>query len=311
MPSLNQRNSQLLGALGLLGGALRDNKFGDDKPKGEHAAGKERDQTKFFEKQNDVRVSIRQYGIEKPNLTYVRLGIPKMMEDAAIPDVKAIAKEVTLRAERVNQPGIQLVTSNVRRYGVGPTEKKPFTAQTGDINISFIGDARGVIHQFFYIWMNGIVNAYNIPDLVGVKDIFGKYPYEVEYFYNYRIPIEILLYDEERQEISTIVLHNAFPIAMGEIQRDWASINDLVRINVTFAYSHWSYGNKKLLGLSAPTRETLASQKSSLIDIALKGMTAIQAISSIKRPQNVNDILNVVNTGSTLLSSFLPRGIDY
>lgn len=305
MANLNERNSQILGLLGLMGGIMRDNKFYDNKPKGKHASKQE----SFFDKSERTRTTIRKYGIEKPSLTYARItGMPKMFSKIA--DAETLMRHVTLRAERVTQPGLQLATSGIRRYGVGPVEKKPFSAATTDVNISFIGDARGVIHQFFYVWLNGIVNAYNLPDGAGERDIFGKLPYEVEYRSDYRSTIDLIMYDEERLEINQIRLHNAYPIAVGEIQRDWAGINDLVRVNVSFAFTHWSYtGN--LLAISEPSMETLASQKSSFIDSAIKGLSGLQAITAIKRPQNVNDILNVVNTGSTLLSAFLPMGPGY
>lgn len=306
MANLNERNQQILGYLGILGGAFRDNKFGDGTPKGKHASA----QAQFYDASENARITIRKYGIEKVNLTYVRVGVPNMFMQGKVNDPLSLAKEVNFRAERVNQPGIQLATSSVRRYGVGTIEKRPFAAMTNDINVSFIGDARGVIHQYFYVWMNGIVNAYNMPDGSAEKDIFDKFPGEVEYANDYRTTVEVVMYDEERKLINTVKLYNAYPIAVGDIQRDWSGVNDLVRVNVTFAYSHWAYSGN-LLEISEPTRETLASQKTSLIDSAMQGMSAIQAISSIKRPQNVNDILNVVNTGSTLLKAFLPRGLNY
>ena len=297
--NLNERNQQILGLLSLAGGAA--NRLFADTPKVKSA------QEQYKSTSDSVRVSLRKFGIQKPSMTYVGLhAVPRMFSVGnRVPDAVELMRQVTLRAERVNQPGIQIATSNVRRYGVGPTEKKPFTSVTNDVNISFIGDSGGVIHQFFYTWLNGVVGSYSLPSGGGQLDIFNKSPFEVEYKDNYKTVIDIITYDEIQNYAGMVRLHNAFPIALGEIQRDWAGVNDLVRVPVTFAYSHWTYEGE-ILKIVEPSRETLASQKTSMFDSVLKGMTAIQALSSIKRPQNVNDVLNVVNSGSTLLSSFLP-----
>lgn len=304
MASLNERNQQILGILSLAGGAARtlglldSQKASDklrDKPNG---AGKIIEQT---------RAGIRKFGIEKPSLTYVGFTPPKIFDDI-VPDAKTIIRElVSLRAERVTTPGVQIATSAVRRYGVGPLERLPHTATFGDMNISFIGDARGVIHQFFYAWMRGIVGFHDTPRLGSSNDsMYGRYPYEVGYRYNYSTPIDIVTYDEIQEKIGTVRLYNAYPIAIGEIGRSWDSVNDLVRIPVTFAYTHWNYTDQLNIQLIEPARTTLAEQNSSLFGDMMKNMTVLQTITAIKRPQNVNDILNVVNTGSTLLKSFLP-----
>lgn len=304
MANLNARNQQILGLLGLINGPATSAL----KSLGAGALGK--DPREGFKKISDeARASVRQYGIEKPSLTYVGFTVPNIFT-RSLPGAKDLyEKVVKMRAERVNQPGVQIMTSNVRRYGVGPTEKKPFTAGFNDINVSFIGDSQGVIHQFFYAWMNGVVRFDDMPSGDSNLDKFNKMPFEVEYRVDYRTTIDIIMYDEVQKKIGTVTLYNAYPIAVGEIQRDWAGINDLVRVNVGFTYSHWAY-TSEILGLKTPTREVPAS-KFSMFGSILTGMNALQAISAVKRPQNVNDVLNVVNTGSTLLKSFLPRTIDY
>lgn len=305
MANLNERNQQILGALSLVGGAANQI-FGLKQTTAEKRA-----QEPFAKASEGTRAGIRKWGIEKPSLTYIGISAPKIFE-GVVPDAKALLSQlITLRAERINQPGIQLMTSNVRRYGVGPLEKKPFSAGFSDANISFIGDARGVIHQFFYAWMNSIVNTENMPHAGASTNAFGSNPFEVAYREDYRTTIDIIVYDEIQQKIGTVKLYNAYPIFLGEIQRDWSGINDLVRIPVTFTYSHWAYDGYLDMQLREPDRTTLASQNSSLFDNIVKGASVLQTISTIKRPQNVNDVLNVVNSGSTLLRSFFPNQINY
>ena len=305
MANLNERNQQILGLLSLMNGPASSllNKATQQQMGPSTKAG-------FKTRSDGARVSVRQFGIEKPSLTYVGFTVPKIFQREKTAQIRTLHdKVVSMRAERVNQPGVQVMTSGVRRYGVGPVEKKPFTANFNDINVSFIGDSQGVVHQFFYAWLNGIVRFDATPGGDSNIDQFNKMPFEVEYKTDYGTTIDIIMYDEVQELIGTVRLHNAFPTAVGEIQRDWAGVNDLVRINVAFTYSHWSYEGD-ILGLKEPTREVPAS-RFSMFGSLLKGMTALQAISSVKRPQSVGDVLSVVNSGATLIRSFLPRTIDY
>jgi hypothetical protein len=305
MASLNDRNQQILGTLGLLGGAANQ-VFGLKQTTSE-----KRSAEPFARASEGVRAGVRKWGIEKPNLTYVGLTPPNLF-GGVVPDAGALLSQlVTLRAERVNQPGIQLMTSSVRRHGVGPLEKKPYSAGFNDVTVSFIGDARGIIHQFFYVWMSAIIGFDNMPQAgVALDSFYGK-PFELSYRDSYKTTIDIVTYDEVQQKIGVVKLYNAYPMFLGEIQRDWSSVNDLVRIPVTFTYSHWAYDGSLELQLREPSRQTLASQNASLFDNVMKGASVLQTITSVKSPRNVNDVLNVVNSGSTLLRSLLPNRLNY
>lgn len=330
----NARNQQILGLLSLVGNGLVNNNFGKVTPQTKDGV----DQTKYLETQKNARASIRRLGIEKPSMTYVQLTPPLIFDrmvdttassggggtaagatepnstivvtgQKAMPDATTWTNEVNFRAERVTQPGIQIATSNSRRYGVGPTVKKPYAAGFNDISVSFIGDSQGIIHQFFYTWMTSIVGVHDLPDIYS-RDIFGKQPYEVEYRDNYKTIMDIIMYDEVQTKISTVRLHDVYPVALGEIQRDWGGVNDLVRVPITFTFSHWTYVGK-ILNMHPVTQSTIAESKKSLLTDVVKGMTALQALTSIKRPQNINDVINVVNSGSTMLQSFYPRRMEY
>lgn len=302
MANLNERNQQILGLLNLAGGSLRG--FGVSK------TSEKKGSSPYARNSEAARAGIRKWGIEKPSMTYIGMTAPAVFSKV-LPDAKAVLEKlITLRAERINQPGIQLATSNVNRYGIGATVKKPYSAAFGDVSISFIGDASGVIHQFFYMWLNSIVATHDVASGGANVDPFLKHPFEVEYRDNYRTTIQIITYDEIQQQIGTISLFNAYPTALGEIQRDWAGVNDLVRIPVQFTYSHWAYVSQLDVNLIEPNRQRLSESNMSLVDNIIKGATVMQTLTSIKRPQNVNDVLNVVNSGSTLLRSFI-QPINY
>jgi len=57
-------------------------------------------------------------------------------------------------AEATSIPGVQLATTEVQRYGVGPTEKAPYRPIFVDLNVSFLCDGNRLIYDFFYDWIN-------------------------------------------------------------------------------------------------------------------------------------------------------------
>jgi len=105
-------------------------------------------------------------------------------------------------------------------------------------------------------------------------------------------------------------LHDAYPIFLGDVQRGWADSSQLVRFPVTFTYSNWQYEDiPSTLDPKAYSNNT-ASKNLQLGQSILKYASVLQTISSTKRPQNVNDILNIVNSGSTLLKALFPPSVE-
>ena len=102
------------------------------------------------------------------------------------------ARYIELWGESTNIPGIAVNTNTFRRYGYGPTERKPYTPIFVDTNMSFYVDGAGMIQKFFYKWMNGIVKFDETINGKGVK--YGSttlQPFEVNYKDQYATDILI------------------------------------------------------------------------------------------------------------------------
>ena len=259
----------------------------------------------FARKSEEVKSSIRKYGIQKSSMAYVSVELPLFLRNGIRSSAGgggfsgALGLLASNRAESFSQPGVAFATSDIRRYGIGPIERKPYVPIFLDYNINFIGDSDGVIHKFFYYWLNSIINYTALPTGETDKDVFSKGPFEVEYKDNYKTDISIYTFNEVQQKAGVIILYNAYPFSMGEIARNWADENTLVRIPVQFTYSHWAYEEVDLTLRS----ESASSRRVGLFEQVYKAATIIQSVTSLKKPQNVNDIINVVNTGRTILGS--------
>jgi len=141
-------------------------------------------------------------------------------------------KLMQLRAEQVRVPGISLDTQMTNRYGLGPTQKFPTNVTFQDNNITFIDDANNSIWKFYSNWLNAIFRYRgNFNGFTG--------SYELAYKEDYARDMRIRVFDMRGNVVTTIVLKDSYPIAVGDIDLGWSNNNQLFKVNVTFAYRDW------------------------------------------------------------------------
>lgn len=258
-----------------------------------------------------ILADVRKYGIQKANLGYALIKMPNTL--SFVSGTERIILLAQNRADRFPIPSVSLATSDIRRYGIGPIEKKPYLPLFTDVSIDFIGDNSGNIHKFFYLWMNSIVNFFELPAENSKKDSFGgtslvsqsnKSPFTLEYKQNYATNITLRMFSDNQEKTSDIILENAFPITLSEIQYDWGSENQLVRFTVGFTFTHWTYNiSDPSFGFQIPQVEKSSANFDFIYNFLIQLYPAAQAIElASRRPQQVQDVLNIVNAGKTGLS---------
>lgn len=298
--NFNTTLQQVLGYTSLLGLL---NKTGSNTP--------DTTQEKYKSFSDSVRANIRKHGIQKTSMAHIVFDAPFCLKSAAkISGALKVTGLATYRADSFVQPGVSFATTEIRRYGVGPIERKPYLPIFTDQTFSFINDSDGLIHKFFYLWMNGIIGFDELPRGNSADDVFGKLPFEVEYKQNYAVTIDIYVYNEVQASVGVLKLFNAYPTFIGDIQRNWADTDQLVRFPVTFTFSHWAYEELPSNLTPQEVARKPMSQNMALISGVAQAAQMLQVVSSIKRPQNVNDVLNVINTGNTLLRSLFPPSLE-
>lgn len=228
-------------------------------------------------------------GLQRPNHFYVTIPNPPILRG----DIGPIL--LPFLTESANIPGMALATSDVRRYGYGPTERKPYAPIFVDQQMTFLGDASGTVHKFFYKWMNGIVKSDEFPR--GRPGFNGVRPFEVEYKRQYAVDITITAIDEVDRKIMEVKLYDAFPIAMGDINMSWGQNDSYVSLPITFSYFNWKRTDISI------NLEDLIGEDLSPVQRLLKAGTAIQTLARIKKPNNVADIINVVNNSKIAVGS--------
>jgi len=160
---------------------------------------------------------------------------------------REVSDLISFRADSVRTPGVAFAASNIFRYGIGPSEKKPFNATFSDIGISFIADKNAKLYAFFYNWMNYIFNfapGHGNGSANFNSQNSGMASYSLTYKNYYSTDIEIVLYDESGEKpVQIFRLLKAFPISLNEINLSWSDKSSLMRLNVNFTFKEFKLDN--------------------------------------------------------------------
>lgn len=160
-------------------------------------------------------------------------------------DFANVTNNIRFLAEAINIPGVSLSTTEIRRYGYGVIEKKPYVPIFTDIDITFRSDAKGELYTFFQTWMKMIINYDGRGSINSVTGVLpNQAMYEVAYKENYTCSVVIHVLDKQGREPLTLVLTEAFPIFLGPIPMAWQSVNDYVKIPMKFSFKDWYIENR-------------------------------------------------------------------
>ena len=234
---------------------------------------------------NTFMSEIRAGGIGRSNYFDVSFSVPLIMLGEAV-DAPISTDKLSLYADSVSMPGMNIQTDSLKRFGIGPMENVPYSTQYNDITVNFIADGGGEIYKFFYNWMQGIIPSDKyIP--AGKLSATGLAPYEVEFKDRYQSTITIKTYNEQNDTILEYKLYDAFPKTVPDIQLSWKDNDGYMQFGITFCFF-----NAELVNASKKFEAGKNGIKGlSLLQKALKIGTALQTLKSLKRPRSIQDAL--------------------
>ena len=140
------------------------------------------------------------------------------------------ARNLTYRCENAQLPGRTLATTDRKTYG--PIEKLPYLSTYNDLDLTFIVDDDMSQKKFFDSWL----------DMVNPKST-NNFGFKNEY----ATSIIINQYDNMNDISYSVLLRDAFPISMNQLDLDW-STDGHHKLVVTFAYTDWQ--NNSILSLN-------------------------------------------------------------
>jgi len=204
---------------------------------------------------NEFRSEITKKGILKNNKFLVRMYAPRGFNSSLSNTVRFLE----FWCESANIPGVSLSATEVRRYGYGNIEKKPYVTMNNDVTMSFLGDAQGIIWTFFQQWIKLIVNYDMRNGITGSTGVTsGQAPFELSYKEDYAVDIHLSIFDDLGNEAIHVLLREAYPIFVGDIQLNWGDTNSIMRIPVTFAVYDWYNENFSQNSATGPSQPTTA-----------------------------------------------------
>lgn len=186
----------------------------------------------------------------RPNLYNVEFNIPNVLVNGInYAENKNTVRTLEYFVEATSMPGITVNTYQAQRYGYGTVEQRPLLPTYTDIMFTVIFDEENLNYDFFYDWMNSIVNVdvrsglnepSNIVTTGGVfNSIIPTVPYELAYKEDYVSDIGVQVYNDLGQLKKKIILRDAFPKAIGDIRLAWSDNNSYMRLPIMFGYTDW------------------------------------------------------------------------
>jgi hypothetical protein len=148
-------------------------------------------------------------------------------------DITSIPRLFNFRAEQVKVPGVALDLARINTYGYGIGKQFPTNVHFTDNVITFIDDKNNTLFKFFYIWLNSIV------DFSGKSSPSGDPTYRTEYKDNYSCNINIAIYNQDSENVTNVVMKNAYPTYINDVNLAWDNRSELYRNTVGFTFSEW------------------------------------------------------------------------
>lgn len=179
---------------------------------------------------NTFMSDIRTRGVVRSNAFMVNIVPPKILRSKW-----PTGKNLIIRCDSASLPAVNLQMGELFRHGFGAQESSPHNVQFEPVNLSFILDMAGEVYNFWYSWMNGIMN-FNRSKGLNTKDEYGKLPYEMAYKDDYASEIKVIMYNEASDTILQSTMTKAFPMGINDTPLSWGNTDDIVRLNIPISY---------------------------------------------------------------------------
>jgi hypothetical protein len=166
-----------------------------------------------------------------------------------IGSTKDNTRDLQYRCIGASLPGIALRTADVNRFGIGISEKMPFTGNYTDVTLTFLMDRTGDVYKFWYTWINYI---FGTNGQEGSNNIYGQNVgndntnrsfYTAEYKDNYAADVTVTIYDATGKAQIVATLVKAFPISINDIALNWSDNNNLIKLTTTVTFREWVFGS--------------------------------------------------------------------
>jgi hypothetical protein len=131
------------------------------------------------------------------------------------------ARAVSMLADQVTLPGLTIMTAEQRTFG--EITESAYGISYQPVSLSIILDNEVAAKTFFDTWANSV---------------FDRKTRTIGYYDDYIRDVRITLMDKASKPIYTVVLREAYPKTINDIQLDYAS-REILRVNVILTFKYW------------------------------------------------------------------------
>lgn len=192
---------------------------------------------------NNFRSHLDKRGTLLTNKFDVEFQVPGVLQNVQATRYSDIYETLNYRAEQIRLPGVSLDPFQVSRYGLGPSIKFPASVNFTDISITFTEDRNVTLWKFHNDWIARIF------DYTGNNSAGPTGSYTLQYRKNYVIDIFINVYNNDPATLIkssaipeptiTVVLKEAYPLSINDINLDWSQNSTLFKPTITYNFKSW------------------------------------------------------------------------
>lgn len=183
----------------------------------------------------EFRSRISQRGVMKPSKFRVEIPVPRGLQGQG---TSSIVRDLEFYCDAGEIPMVDVTTSDIRRHGYGPLEKRAYGVNFNDVPLRFIADGNGEVYAFFNAWMNLVVNFDSTQGPLEEK-ARGGVAHEVAYKDEYAVDLNVYVYDDNGHEIIKTTLLEAWPTRVESIKLDWSDTGSIARVGTIFTFRDW------------------------------------------------------------------------
>ena len=199
-------------------------------------------------------------------------------------------EELTFFCSTTNLPGKTINTFDYKPLAYGQVSKVPLSRTNDSLTTTFFGDSNYLIMDFFQRWLGFIVQD-------GGERWNNRAYREIAYKEDYGFgDMEIIGYDDNKQEKISYTFRRVFPTQIGAVQMGWEQNDATIQIPIEFAYD-----DVVVFRSSVNTSDfTSARTPVGLFTRIAQAASIAGVINTVKRPRNIQDLINQGTTVRTL-----------
>ena len=197
---------------------------------------------------NQFKTNVNAGDILRTNKFRMEFSLPRGLQ-APVPG--GVGNMETLRymeywCEVSQQPGINFLTTDSRKFTYGPVQKRPHVTTFNDIAVTFYDDGFGDNWRYFDNWFRLINNSTLSKEESSISD--GEktnnyaeelYPYEMSYRDDYVTDTQLSIYDLQGNTVKTIKFREMYPLSISDSPLSWSDNNSLLRFTVNMTFLEW------------------------------------------------------------------------